>query len=300
MRRLLLALLLAAGTFGAGCEPQVEEVSFEVIRRSGAEAVVVRLDRGSVRLREHAGAEVEIEVRRSARALSREAARSALEALVVEVGPGEAGGALRIIGRVGTAGVWRPGESLGLRVEVGVPGGTPVHARTGSGRIELRGLTGPVRAETASGRIRASSLRSPEDAGPIRLRTADGRIEGEDLEGRIVAESGDGRIRLGGRLTEVTAVTADGRIEVATAGAVPSGDWLLRTASGRVRLRLPASAAARLSVLGSGEPESEPRALAWKRQGPISIATMGDGSGAARIELRSDDGRARVEIVRGR
>lgn len=215
------------------------------------------------------------------------------------MGPNEAGDALLIAGRVGTAGVWRPGERLGLRLEVGVPGGTPVHARTGSGRVELHGLTGPTRAETASGRIHASSLRSPGSAEPIRLRTADGRIEGGDLEGRIVAESGDGSIRLRGRLTEVTAVTADGRIEVEAAGAVPSGDWLLRTASGRVRLRLPASADARLSVLGSGEPESDPGSLVWERLGPIAVAEMGNGSGAG-IELRSDDGSARVEIVSGR
>lgn len=74
MRRALLAIILAGGG-GAGCEPQVEEVSFELIRRGGAEAVIVRLDRGSVHLREHAGDEVEIGVHRSARALSRERRR---------------------------------------------------------------------------------------------------------------------------------------------------------------------------------------------------------------------------------
>lgn len=290
MRGLALVLLLA------GCEAQVEEVSFETLRRPGADALILRLDRGSVSLVEHAGTEVEIEVHRSARALTRTAARSALEALVVEAERDEAADEVRITGRVGTAGVWRPGEWLGLRLEVGVPEGTRVHARTGSGRIELRGLTGPTRAETASGRIRASGLRT---SAPIRLRTADGRIEGDDLEGRIRAESGDGRIRLAGRLTEVTAVTADGRIEVETAGAVLDGDWLLRSADGRVRLRLPASAEARLSVLGRGEPEGESGVLAWERLGPLAVARMGSGAGAS-IQLRADDGSARVEIVPGR
>lgn len=300
--------LLAAGLFTvpgtglSGCHPQVEETSEETLRRPGAETLIVRLDRGSLGISEHAGSEVEIEVRRSARALSRETARSGLEALLVEAVPEAASGALVVRSRVASAGVWRPGERLALRLRIAVPGGMAVDARTASGRIDLRGLTGPVRATTGSGRIRAVSLRpaAGEDAGPIRLRTADGRIEGEDLEGRVRAETGDGRIRLEGRLREVTAVSADGRIEVdAGAAAVPlGGDWLLRTANGRVRLTLPRSANAELSMPAADEPEGgESSALRWERRGPLAFATLGAGPGA-RIRLRTDDGSARVRIGR--
>ena len=298
-RALLLAPLLAFGWLAAGCHPQITESSVEEIRRPGAGTLFVELDRGSLEISEHLGTEVEVEVRRSAQGLSPESARAALEALLVEVVRDD--GALRITGRVASDGVWRPGERLRLRLRIGVPQGTAVHARTAAGTIGLRGLTGPTRAMTGSGRIRAASLRSPADGAPIRLRSADGRIEGEDLEGRIRAETGDGRIRLSGRLDEVTAVSADGRIEVKVvgAGAAPRGEWFLHAASGSVRLTLPRTVDAGLSVIGSGEPETEPGILEWERHGSMAFAEVGDGPGA-RIRLRSDDGSARIRIGAGR
>ena len=293
-----LLLLIALGAASSACYRQIEETSVETLSRPGAGTLVVRLDRGSLSISEHAGSTMEIEIRRSAWALSPAAAQSALETLIVEAEEDESAGALVVRGRIAAAGVWRPGERGALRLRIRVPEGAAVDARTASGRIELRGLSGSVRAMTADGRIRAVSLRSPagEDAEPIRLRSGEGRIEGEDLEGRVRAETGDGRIRLGGRLLEVTALSGDGRIEVdAAASLAPlTGEWLLRTASGRIRLALPQGADAELLVLAAGEPESGPD-FAWERRGPLSVATVGDGPGA-RIHLRTGDGSARLSL----
>lgn len=300
--RLLPALLMTPGVFWSGCLPGVDQTSVETIRRPGTPELAIRIDRGSLSVREHLGADIEVEIRRSAQAPSREAARAALDALLVDFERDPDSGALTITGRRATAGAFRPWEELALGLRIAVPAGTAVDARTGSGRIELEGLTGPTRATSASGRIVASDLRSlAGTAGdPIRLRTADGRIEGTDLEGNIRAESGDGRIELHGRLQQVTAVTADGRIEIAVraGGPSPAGEWFLRTGSGSVRLTLPRSTDAVVTAIGTPASDDRRDFADWERDGPMGIATLGDGSGP-RIHLRTGDGSVRVRFAGG-
>ena len=299
-RLCLLPALAAAVSLGPGCLPWVEEISEETITRPAAPELVMQIVRGSLTIREHLGTDIEVEVRRSARAPSREAARAALEALLVEVEREADSGNLVVRGRVATAGAFRPWEQLGLSLHIRVPAGTAVDARTASGRIELRGLTGVIRATSASGRIVASGLRPPSGSGqePIRLRTADGNIQGENLQGRIRAETGDGRIRLRGRLQQVDAVSADGRIEVVVeeGGASASGEWMLRTANGRVRLTLPQSTNALVSAVGTISSDNEGEAPAWEQEGPIAFATVGDGSGP-RIRLLTADGSVRLRLA---
>lgn len=303
MRRsvpVLLAFLVVPGVFSWGCLPGVDQTSVETIRRPGAPELAIRLDRGSLSIREHPGADIEVEIRRSAQAPSREAARAALEALVVDLERDPDSGALTISGRSATAGAFRPWEELALRLRIAVPAGTAVDARTGSGRIELEGLTGPTRATSASGRIVASDLRSPAGTTgePIRLRTADGRIEGEDLEGNFRVESGEGRIELEGRLQQVTAVTADGRIaiDVRAGGPPPAGEWFLRTASGSVRLTVPRITDAMVTAVGRPTSDDSRDVSDWRREGPMALATLGDGSGA-RIHLRTGDGSVRLRFA---
>ena len=322
MNRLRAALralpAVAAGFLAAislGCLPAVEESSVETISRPAAPRVVIRLDRGSLHVREHLGGRIEVEIHRSAQGASREAALAALEALVVEL-EDDASGALRLAGRSAAAGAFRPFDQLGLRLRVGVPAGTAVDARTASGRIELEGLTGPVRATSASGRIVATDLRSPpgtdgETAGaPVVLRAHDGRIEGRGLEGRFRAETGEGRIRLRGRLEQVDAFAGDGRVEVeAVAGGPPlAGDWFLRSGNGSVRLTLPRSARVELTALGNTS-DDDSGFPGWRRAGPVARATLGagpeprSGTGAGtpatdraepRIHLQTPDGSVRV------
>ena len=296
----VLVAVLVAGVWSWGCLPGVDETSVETIRRPGAPEVAIRLDRGSVIVREHLGAEFEIEVWRTAQAPSREAARAALEALVVDFERDPDSGVLTVTGRSATAGTFRPWEELALSLRIAVPPGTAVDARTGSGRIELEGLTGPVRATSASGRIAANDLRSPSGrvAEPIRLRTADGRIAAQGLEGSVRAESGDGRIELEGRLREVTAVTGDGRIEIDVRGGgpPPAGEWFLRTGSGPVRLTLPRITGAVVTAVGRPDSDDSRDFSDWRREGPLALGTLGDGSGP-RIHLRTGDGSVRVRFA---
>lgn len=301
MRRfVVLAIVVLPGVFGWGCLPGVDQTSEETIRHPEAPELVIRIDRGSLSIREHLGTDIEVVVRRAAEAPSREAAQAALEAILVDFERDPDSGALTIIGRNATAGVFRPWEELVLSLRIAVPPGTAVDARTGSGRIELEGLTGPTRATSASGRIVASDLRSPIGAirEPIRLRTADGRILGKGLEGSVVAQSGEGRIELHGQLEQVTALTADGRIDidVREGGPSPSGEWFLRTGSGSVRLTLPRRTDAVLTAVGRPTSDDDRDFADWQQEGPMALATLGDGSGP-RIHLRTADDSVRVRFA---
>ena len=297
-RPLPLSTLLAACSAAlAGCDAEVRESAVEILRRPAVPLLTVRLDEGSVRVSEGEGSEIAIEIRRTAQALSRESARSRLDSLTVET-------VLRdeetLEVRGGSTGAARGAfaERLRLELDIGVPPGTAVDVRTNSGRVTLRGLRGPVRAVTAAGRIEARGLRSPagEDAQPIRLRSGRGRIEGRRLEGRVDAVTARGRIQIEGRLLEVTAVSGDGSIEVVTGpGGAPQGEWLLQTADGSIRLALPLSTDAAVSVFGSRSDEDDTHPLDWEPLGPLAITRLGTGSGA-RIHLRPEDGRARVRI----
>lgn len=280
----------AALSLTAGCVEPIVETSVEIRRLPAAPSIEIRLDQGDLEIREHALPEVEIEVERWSRALSREAAASALPAIVVQT-DGEDAETLRIRGRNLLGGAFRLGESVGLRLTIRTAPGTAIKAWTGDGRIELSGLTGPVEAVTASGPIEAESLRA--GASPAQLRTGDGRIDGKDLEGRFVAETADGRISLAGRLQQVRAVSGDGRVTVtarSAAAPAPRGVWELRSADGSVRLTLPAEAAALVSAAGEPDEDEETgNGDDWEERAAVRFAEFGEGP-AARVLLRPGSG----------
>ncbi len=298
LSRLVAAAVLAAALTGGGCAGRYEESATEDLRLPGLPRLNIRLDEGSVRITERIGSRIEMQIRRTAAAPSAETARSLLDAVVVEAA--EDGEAVEIRGRRTGGFAWRASEELRLSLDVSVPPGTTLEVRTGAGRIVLAGLTGPVLAVSMDGRITAEGLRSPdsEDTAPIHLRTAAGRIEGEDIEGRIHAETGEGSIRLTGRLVEVTAWTGDGAVEVETlpGNSVTDGDWRLRSADGRVSLRLAEGTDAEVFVFGRRLSAEESEALGWTELGPTATATVGSGQGA-RIRVDAEDG-ARIRLQR--
>lgn len=320
---LSVGLLLAAAVGIGGCiaPTQTRESERETLREADAAALSVEVERGSVAVVGHPGSEVEIEVERIAHGWSAEAARSSLAALMVEVRRDAETGRVRVGSRSANAGLFRPGEFHSVRLEIRAPEGIPVEVRTADGRIELTGLRGPVTATTADGRITASALGptgngagAPAGAGSpfagdgegalagnaptIHLRSGNGRITGEALRGAVVAETGDGRITLGGRLSEVTAVTGSGsvRVDATDAGAAPTGVWRLHTADGAVRLELPESVNASLSVVAARLRGRERDDLEWERRGVARVARAGDpDSDGALILIRADE-EARVYL----
>ncbi len=159
-------------------------------------------------------------------------------------------------------------NNVGISYEVTVPEQTQVKASTGSGGVDITGLTGPAEMSTGSGVIRAESIGNRVTArtgsGGIRIATANGNVEASTgsgvidlsaVNGTVDARTGSGGITVIGAAGEVKARTGSGHIKVEKAKAnvdAQSGTggveidgtpkafrWDLKTHSGLIKVSLP-------------------------------------------------------------
>lgn len=154
-------------------------------------------------------------------------------------------------------------------LKVTVPRRSTVEAKTGDGRVAVRGLDGDVT-----------------------VRTGDGSIQLTGIAGAVDAASGDGSIQIEGAITRLNTRSGDGRVAVrAAAGSAPSTEWSISTGDGVVALELPDGFNANLdATTGDGrvmvnvpftsDGETDRRRSA---QGRI-------GAGGPTIRIRSGDG----------
>jgi hypothetical protein len=172
---------------------------------------------------------------------------------------------LRFDASGGLVRVWSPrtrSRSSGdQRLDVQVPAGTRVIARSVSGDVRVRGVGGEVEARSTSGDVEAQGGRRA-----ITLQTVSGDVRGAGLEGVVTAQSVSGDVELDDVAGEVGAQTTSGdvrlrrtRLTRARAETV-SGDvaydgpfarggrYDFTSHSGGIRLGIPADAAAALSV----------------------------------------------------
>ncbi|MFD7735993.1 hypothetical protein ACFV6F_37095 [Kitasatospora phosalacinea] len=97
-----------------------------------------------------------------------------------------------------------------VSLEIQVPPATTVHARNGSGRTEIVGLSGSVSAETGSGQIELTGV-----SGPIWARSGSGQIIGTGLgasRAQLSSSSGDVTLQYDRPPDEVTARLASGSL----------------------------------------------------------------------------------------
>ncbi len=161
--------------------------------------------------------------------------------------------------------------------EITTPKSTMLVAESGSGDLQLSGISGTVRAHTGSGSIRASSL----GAGS-RLESGSGSVEASDLQGATTLQTGSGEIRaqfsaagdvsagtgsgsinLGNVQGAVKAQTGSGTIEIS---GRPTAPWKLETGSGDIRLQLGNAHFTLDADTGSGSVKSDP---------PLTMTTHG-------------------------
>lgn len=152
----------------------------------------------------------------------------------------------------------RVGDS---RIEVSVPVGVRIVARSRSGDVSVRGTRGAVDArshsgdvivtdatervvlESVSGDVRASHL-----AGEVRAESVSGTIEARDVTGNIHAETTSGDVSLiGVTSSSVYVETVAGEIEY-EGNIDASGRYEFRAHSGDVRLEIPENSSAQFSV----------------------------------------------------
>jgi DUF4097 and DUF4098 domain-containing protein YvlB len=126
-----------------------------------------------------------------------------------------------------------------------------VQAQTGSGDIRLRDLGGRQHVQTGSGNIRAENVGAPFDA-----QTGSGDIEaGLTGSGDVDVHTGSGTIQVRGIKGGVHAQTGSGNIE---AGGTVAGPWQLHSGSGNIRLAVGSNSGFNVDLhTGSGSIHSE-------------------------------------------
>lgn len=209
---------------------------------------------------------------------------------------------------------WTSGADVDLEVEL--PRGSRIVARTVNGKIEAEGVEGELDLHAANGGIEVEG--APREA---YLETMNAGIKFEGERSEVVAKTLNGEIELEGVTGAVEASTLSGRIRVegdaieranlrTMAGEIELDSSLAKgarveakTYSGEVRLRLPEDTSARFDVRSfSGGLESDFSSRlsddesrgGWPH-GPGRRLSFVIGDGDARISIESFSGGVKIE-----
>lgn len=163
-----------------------------------------------------------------------------------------------------------------------------VEASSVSGQVEVRGAKRSVSVESVSGWVRASQV-----AGNLRAESVSGDVRADSISGSVEASSVSGTISLlGVQSRDVRTETVSGNILYA--GTVDAGGtYDFESHSGTVRLNIPRTAGARVSVetfsgdIDTNFPVVRQPGDAGRNRGSFEF-TIGDGR--ARITARSFSG----------
>jgi hypothetical protein len=191
--------------------------------------------------------------------------------------------------------------------EIMTPSNTMLVAESGSGDLQLSGISGTVRAHTGSGSVRADKLGSGS-----RLESGSGSIDANNLQGSTslqtgsgdihaqlssagdaTASTGSGSINLGNVQGAVKADTGSGSIDIS---GQPTAPWKLETGSGDITLRLGNAHFTLDAETGSGSVKSDP---------PLTMTTHGSADkhhvsgtvngGGPTIKARTGSGDIRIQ-----
>ncbi len=185
-------------------------------------------------------------------------------------------------------------------LDISVPIGTNVVLEAFSAPLSVRGVKGEVKLEALSG-----SLVIDDAVGDVSAETVSGGIDISKIDGDLRAESVSGSIGIADINGAIAAETVSGRINIVRAksksvraetvsgsirysGSIePTGNYVLKTHSGRLTLGLPANAGATVGLQTfSGTVDSE---------FPVTMETGKQRLGyESKFEFRIGDGRARI------
>jgi len=119
--------------------------------------------------------------------------------------------------------------SRGVRYRIAVPSGAQADIRTGSGEIDVEGLSGAVSLASGSGDVRAGDL-----TGGLTVSTTSGEVQLNDIVGQLNVGSISGDVKLeNGNIQGATVNTTSGEVDLdGVAGALK-----LSSVSGDIRVR---------------------------------------------------------------
>jgi len=278
MFALTAALVLAAG---GGLVFGVEKVIEKSFPASPGAELILKSDRGSIRV--DTGAPDKVDVRVTLEARGQDKAEKLFREFKLDFQP--LAGGLKITGE-GPEQAWKfwswGSDNLNVRYEITVPkeyrvnlstgggsiavsdldgevvcdtsGGSiklgwidgRVHARTSGGSITVEGGTADVDVETSGGGIRIG-----ETGGKVRAHTSGGSIRLGACGGPVDADTSGGSITVEEVLGEVSATTSGGSVK-ATITRQPKGNCRLETSGGSVTVYLAPSVRMDVSGHSSG------------------------------------------------
>jgi hypothetical protein len=191
--------------------------------------------------------------------------------------------------------------------EIMTPTSTMLVAESGSGDLQLAGISGTVRAHTGSGSISANklgagsrlesgsgSIEANSLQGPTTLQTGSGSIRAQlSSAGDVSAGTGSGSIHLDNVQGAAKADTGSGSIEIS---GQPTAPWKLETGSGDISMRLGNARFTLDAETGSGSVKSDP---------PLTMTTHGStdkhhvsgtvNGGGPIIKARTGSGDIRIQ-----
>lgn len=195
-------------------------------------------------------------------------------------------------------------DDLDMTLEVTVPRGFDIMARTGDGNVAVASFGGRVEVQTGDGNIAiedadGSGVRlqtgdgnvalSGASAGDVHIRTGDGNVSVGRVTGALEARTGDGDIHIEELTGELRASTGDGDVRVTLARF----DGLeIRTGDGDVTIHADPGIRADVELSGGefflGDAFALPAQLDSHRlEGPLN-------GGGARLDVRVGDGTIRL------
>lgn len=218
--------------------------------------------------------------------------------------------------RVGGSAFRRNVHDSSIDFTIVVPPNTEVYSQTGSGDVELTGVTGPAKFTLGSGSVTASAIGGDVQVtagsgevhlssikGQAQLLSGSGNMDVKSVHGEMRVQSGSGVLKIADPGDNVVATTGSGKIFVTGASAdlrlhASSGDitvegnpgksnyWDLRSSSGNVTMQVPSAASFRFYARsGSGNINAG-----------IPIVMEGT-AGKHELRARIGDGQGRVEVA---
>jgi len=272
------ALMLAASSYATD-----KEIITKTLAANSGGKLVMKVDRGSIRVKAVDSGQVDIKIAREVRRASANAAREIYSAHKVEIA--QQGDTITITSAGKPKGFrWfsNPFNKLQVEYTVAIPSRFNLDLQTAGGNIDLPDLTGTVRAWTSSGNVVAGAINGSVEletaggdvtlgsaTGKTHLRSSGGNIKVYDAEAEMTAMTSGGNIAVerargslhaetsGGHITvtealgPVSAQTSGGNVS-ASFLQTPSGGCKLSTSGGHVALTLPGPAAVNLRAKTSG------------------------------------------------
>jgi hypothetical protein len=286
MQRLIVALLIVAGTFitfgprlnisGMACGSEKAQDSINKSFQVGPGGLLtVQAEQGSIEVRASNSNRVEVDIIRKAEAGSLEEASSILKSM--EVRFEQTGNNLLVVAESPRSRARRQ-----LEFKITVPRSYNVDLKTSGGSIEVEGLEGEARSKTSGGSLQFRTIRGPVTGktsggsigladifGDVTAETSGGSISAKQIDGNLLAYTSGGSItaeRIGGRLTAKTSggsVRVDevaGSVEASSSGGSvtarftkqPAGDSQFTTSGGSVVVSIPEGTRANLDAEVSG------------------------------------------------